>query len=96
MSRSFKNVTFPSEGVYHGDTPATAARKAFSLYCRDFKPNSACRKYFEIRETTRGSAKKVFCYVGSRKLLSKPLHIVRDGEPIEIRYKVTVKKASHQ
>lgn len=101
MSRSFRIVDVSTEssadfanGVYHGDTPRIAARKAFSMFCRKVRKGIACRQRFEIQEITRGSARKVYAYVGSRRLLDAPYQIMRDGKLVTIKYTTTIRKAA--
>lgn len=68
------------KGRYMGKGPGAAqkaARKAFRMYCSKIhdmreKPTRPgfCEYAFQIVETTRGSSKKVYSYVGYRKPVS--------------------------
>jgi hypothetical protein len=74
-------------------SPSDAARKAFSALCKKFEKASLT---FSIRETTRGSKKKVYGpYIGNRKKLSKPkvYHRVDKGKKktIVIKHEHTLK-----
>jgi len=93
MSRSFRFGIDGSElvGRYMADTPMEAARKAFSIFCRGQYKGLACRRRFLMQEMTRGSDKKVFEYVGSRKLLDHPYQVMRDGKLVTIRYKTKIR-----
>jgi len=82
------------DGIYHGRGPGQAAAKAFSAYCRKTGLKN-CNRRFSIEEITRGSNRKTFHYVGSRKLLSTPKEIKRRGsdKPYLVYYDTTVHKA---
>ena len=101
--RRFTVTTVDGKSVDLGDggrytvtliaSPSDAARKAFSALCKKFKKASLT---FSIRETTRGSKKKVYGpYIGNRKKLSKPkvYHRVDKGKKktITIRHEHTLK-----
>lgn len=53
------------------ETPAAAARRALKTLCAEKK--GACKHEFSLRETTSGSAHKIWTYVGERKKLPKPI-----------------------
>jgi hypothetical protein len=74
-------------------SPSDAARKAFSALCHKFNKTSL---KFSIRETTRGSKKKVYGpYIGNRTKLSKPKIYYRvdkgKKKTMTIKHKHTVK-----
>jgi len=61
-------------------TPADAAAKALSTFCRDMKATNKtkCRITFTIQEITRGSKKKLYGpYYGYYKKLKKPIKRVK-------------------
>ena len=60
-------------GRYKGKTPAGAARKAFTEFCRIKRIRGVCTLVIVIQETTRGSNKNVSAYKLQRHKLSKPL-----------------------
>ena len=49
---------------------------------------------FAIRETTVGSDKKIFHYIGFRETLDKPKRIERDGQVVEYKYQYNVRVCS--
>lgn len=53
------------------ETPASAAKRAMKTLCTDKK--GSCKLEFSLRETTSGSAHKIWTYVGERKKLPKPV-----------------------
>ena len=97
--RSFRIVSVSKDdgidfekGVYHGKLPSQAALKAFNRYCRNGELTHCVRR-FTIEEFTRGKPKKQFHYVGTRKKLTKPIEVERNGVVYKIHYKSTVHKA---
>ena len=80
-------------GIYHGRGPGQAALKAFNWYCRKTDLN-ACKRRFSIEEITRGSSRKQYHYVGSRKKLNPPREIVRNGKSYLVHYESAVHKAA--
>lgn len=78
-TRSFK-VMLPEseayEGRFTGLTPYQAANKALSSYYKGCKKNNVTAQSeleFSIRESTRGSAHKVYTYRGARVPLDTPV-----------------------
>ena len=67
-------------GRYNSHTPARAALKALNNLCKVKRIHGRCTLYIEMRETTQGSAHKVFAYKGKRMLLAKPVEIGKPGE----------------
>lgn len=79
-------------GRYTGNSPMQAAKKAYTQISRSFEGASEddeCRYVFTIQETTRGSQKKTFKYVGHR--INEPHTISKNGNEINIKYKPVVK-----
>lgn len=74
-NRSFK-VMLPGyeayDGRYTGKTPYQAANKALSKYFREAE-NADENIQFSIKESTRGSAKRVYHYTGERMELETPV-----------------------
>ena len=62
-------------GRYMSKTPSGAAKKAFTRLCRESKVKGVCTFIVSLRETTAGSAKKVFKYKLQRKLKKKPVEL---------------------
>lgn len=98
--RSFKVVMVDGKSVnkgrYNADSPLTAARRAYSVLCRDSKGDK-CTHKFMLKETTRGTNKKVYGpYLGSRKKRSKPLTVTIAGKKITYRYDSSVKSLKSQ
>ena len=81
-------------GVYKSSSPMSAAKKAAS---RLFKKMDDSRSsglkviHFAMRETTRGSAKKVFKYVAKRVELANPVVLNIKGKEVVYRYKIDIK-----
>ena len=53
-----------TEGVYHGERPRQAAKKAFNRYCNKAGLKKCVRR-FTIEEITKGSPHKQYHYVGT-------------------------------
>ena len=60
-------------GRYVNKTPAGAARKAFSEFCRTKRVKGVCTLIVVMRETTKGSAGKLFTYKLNRMKLREPI-----------------------
>ena len=60
-----------------GRNPSGAARKAFNGLCRVKRIKNQCTLYVQIRETTQGSAGKLYAYRCKRMLLSEPLVMMK-------------------
>lgn len=77
-------------GRYKNNNPQNAAKKAFKMIIGNDKS-----KYisftFEIRETTRGSSKKIYKYTFTRTIRENPIVIKRDGVDIVYKYKIHTK-----
>lgn len=78
-------------GIFKGKTPGQAAKK---VACKLFKltPRSQEVK-FKIRETTQGSAKKVYTYIGTKHVFPEPKVIKRGNVEITITAEYKVKQA---
>jgi len=98
--RTFKVVEVDGKakmaGRYSADSPLTAARRAYSILCRS-SSGDKCTHKFMLKETTRGSNKKVYGpYVGSRKKRAKPLTVMIAGKKITYKYDSTVRSMKDQ
>ena len=60
-------------GRFINKTPAGAARKAFSEFCRTKRIKGVCTLLVTMRETTQGSAGKMYTYKLNRHKLKNPL-----------------------
>jgi hypothetical protein len=60
-------------GRFINKTPAGAARKAFSEFCRTKRVKGVCTLLVTMRETTQGSGGKLFTYKLSRMKLRQPI-----------------------
>tara|TARA_B110000967_G_C18682682_1_gene458921 strand:+ start:110 stop:595 length:486 start_codon:yes stop_codon:yes gene_type:complete len=74
-------------------SPGQAAKRAYKQICLKHKlKGTKCNVTFSVRETTRGSSKKVYGpYKGSMKKLKKPRVFERDGKKITSRFEAIVK-----
>jgi hypothetical protein len=98
--RSFKLVQVDgktvNKGRYNADSPLTAARRAYSVLCREASGDK-CTYKFMLKETTRGSNKKVYGpYLGSRKKRAKPLTVMIAGKKITYKFDSSVKSLKDQ
>ena len=73
-------------GVYVSRSPAGAASKALTQLCGVKNVKGLCSLYVSMRETTQGSAKKVFNYKVSRVKLKEPVELA--GRTIEYKNQV--------
>jgi hypothetical protein len=82
-------------GRFVNKTPAGAARKAFSEFCRTKRIRGVCTLIVTIRETTSGKSGKLFTYKLNRMKLKDPV-IRLEGTPNEyvIEYSTKVKSVS--
>lgn len=94
--------TFKVEGIYHkgvrqsfdggryvSSTPAGAAAKAFTKYCKSKPDKGRCVFIIQMQETTRGSSGKTYRYQVSRKKLDNPITIASTG--VSYAYQTVVK-----
>lgn len=94
--RFFKMIdpkTGKSTGRYTGDTPKQAASKGFTKMLQKLNiDGKAAKGKFTIylRESTRGSARKVYVYVAQRKKLDEPQELIipdaKTGKDKKITY----------
>jgi hypothetical protein len=78
-----------SGGRYISETPSDAAKKAFSQAYRSMRGKDKTKLEIHMRETTSGSAHKIYKYKVSRKPISKDIE--RGGEMIHYSYYTKVK-----
>lgn len=85
-----ESAAIPGEhnGRYKAKTPEGAGVKAARQLFR-LAPKKRVI-HFVLRETTQGSSKKVYHYVGKKHKLEKPRVLVREGKEIIIKYEYTV------
>ena len=82
-------------GLYKSRNPVGAARKAFTKFCKFKRIRGVCTLFVTVRETTKGSAKKVFRYKLNRHKLAKPLvRRPKGGKELVIQYKSTAKSTT--
>mgnify|MGYP002636741693 FL=1 len=93
-----KKTSLPADGGrYISKTPFGAARKGFSLACREKKIKGQCTFIVTVQETTRGEDGKIFSYKLKREKLKEPKEITRGGgmfgggTPITIEYSISGK-----
>jgi hypothetical protein len=96
MSRSFtieKSDIGETGGRFMGDAPYRVASKAArSLFKYASEHRMKVHELrFTIRETTEGSAKKTFTYIGMKKSLHKPIIVKRGDVEIKIHHTYHVK-----
>ena len=81
-----------SGGRFISNTPAGAARKAFSKAYHSINATGPLSLKVHIRETTQGSAHKIFKYKVTRK--SEVNTVERDNESITYNFITKVKSIS--
>ena len=86
--KSGKRMSNSSGGRYISTTPASAAKKAFSQYCR-VHPRSSKVLEIHVRETTSGSNHKIFKYRVSK--VKDDVTVVRDNVEVHYKYKIKIK-----
>jgi hypothetical protein len=64
-------------GRYISRTASGAAKKALTELCASKRIRGACTLFLKMRETTQGSAKKVFMYHAKRVKLAEPIEITK-------------------
>jgi hypothetical protein len=89
--RSFTVLNSKNQHRLHCKTPAGAARKGLSAMYRAGEVKGAKPVKIQIQETTQGSAKKVFDYVGKREDAAAKVDF--NGTKINFKYKYVVKAA---
>ena len=94
--RSFKcsmiNKRSCCTGRYISKTPMAAARKYLGIFCKTKGKSKHCKALFDLRETTRGSNKKIYSFKGERVNLTgkEKKKVMRGDKVIEYRYNYTV------
>jgi len=81
-------------GRFQSTDPASAAKKAGSSICRQNNINSAIKFKVAIRETTQGSAHKIFVYSFSR--FYNPRIVMRSGKQIAYEFETKVKSLKNK
>ena len=81
-------------GVFVSRNPLGAAKKAASRICRESKIKGQCSLEVHMRETTRGSKKKVYGYKVKR--VHNPKTVERDGQEITYKYSLVAKSLGVQ
>ena len=100
MSRTFTihNVTKidgcptkkPRHSRYFNEDPMSAAKKAHTVLCNRKRIHGSCTLIMTMRETTSGSAKKLFTYKVTRSKLSEPVEL---DNGVVFKYETTAHKA---
>lgn len=75
-------------GRYKSKNPSAAAKKAATKL---FAKKNVAKIQFSLRESTRGSDKKVYEYTAIRETLTKPLVRTINGVEIVNKYKIVLK-----
>jgi hypothetical protein len=73
-------------GRYLSSTPVGAAKKVVSHVCRSIDVHGQCTFIVTVRETTRSSLNKSYCYKIKRVL--DPVIVEHDGVEIEHAYRI--------
>ena len=81
-------ATTKHAGRYISKTPMAAAKKALTQHCSSKRIRGTCTLVIVVKETTAGSAHKVYAYKGSRK--RKDTTVVRNGTEVTYKYTNTV------
>lgn len=88
FNKSGRRMSNSSGGRYISTTPAAAAKKAFSQYCRAH-PKGQKVLIIHVRETTSGSSHKIFKYRVSK--VKDDTTVIRDGVEVHYKYKIKIK-----
>lgn len=78
-------------GRYHGEDPTAAARKAAQQILKEAKKRHASFILRETTDTLHNYDKRSYRYSATRTKLSSPIHVVRAGQKITIKFRVHVK-----
>ncbi|AII17052.1 hypothetical protein JO84_gp074 [Aureococcus anophagefferens virus] len=84
-----------ADNRFISSTPSGAAKKMFTKICRDKSIKGPCEFVIKLKETTQGSANKVYKYDLKRVKLKKPLIIKRGTAQIKIEYKSEIKSVKN-
>ena len=96
--RTFQIMDYPSKnsnyGHYINASPGAAAHKVMNFLAKQYKINNSSNhnqlKFYLVDISRNGKYKnKVYCYVGSRIKLNKPINVVIKGSNIKY-YKTIV------
>jgi hypothetical protein len=79
----------PEGGRYISDTPASAAKKMFSTVYKEIKPKGRISLQIHVRETTQGSAHKIYKYKVAK--VKQRTEVVVNGQTIIYNYTTKVK-----
>lgn len=97
--RTFMIMDYPSKnknyGRYISSFPGGAAHKAINFLAKKFNTNNSSNynqmKFYLVDVSQNSKYKnKVYCYVGSRVKLHKPINIKVKGKNIKYNYKTIV------
>ena len=80
----------PSNSRYNNDQPSQAAKKALTSLCNRKRIRGSCALIITMKETTAGSAKKLYTYKVTRSKLDEPV-VLDNGATFE--YETHVRKA---
>jgi hypothetical protein len=80
-------------GVFRGKTPVSAAKKAMTQICRKTEVRGQCTLLITVRETTRGSANKEFCYKVKR--IKNESQVSKGGVDITFKYILVAEAQKH-
>jgi hypothetical protein len=82
-------------GRFISRTPVGAARKAFNDLCRVKKIRGVCTLHVVVKDTTKGSKGKEYCYKLQRRKLKQPLVMMKGtNNQYTIEYSVDAKSVS--
>lgn len=81
-------------GRFKGKIPLQAARKAFRTFCNNNIINNGDFYDFSIKETTRGSDKRIYSYSAKRIELANPIECYygSSGVPTDFYFKIEIHK----
>lgn len=97
--RTFRIMDYPSKnhnyGHYNSSFPGGAAHKALNFLAKKYNTNNSSDhnqlKFYLIDSSTHSKYKdKVYCYVGSRIRLNKPINVMIKGKNVKYHYKTIV------
>jgi hypothetical protein len=85
-------ATTKKTGRYISKSPDAAAKKALTNHCNAKKIKGACTLVIVMRETTAGSAHKVFTYKGTRRRVDKV--VMYKGKEVLHKYENKVRSVA--
>lgn len=80
-------------GCFRGKTPVSAAKKAMTQICRKSKVHGQCTLIVTVKETTRGSANKHYCYKVKR--IKNETEVSHGGMEVVHKYTTTAQSWKH-